>query len=106
MANSFVNIDDIHIDLIDQINPFQKAFEILSKAITTKTLKLIDDHIQSIKVEMTEEEALLLWPKIVEYRDRTGELPNLQSFDPKEKRMAEAIVFLRELKRKRQMGEI
>lgn len=105
MANSFVNIDDIHIDLIDQINPFQKAFEILSKAITTKTLKLIDDHIQSIKVEMTEEEALLLWPKIVEYRERTGELPNLQSFDPKEKRMAEAIVFLRELKRKRQMDE-
>lgn len=105
MANSFVNIDDIHIDLIDQINPFQKAFEILSKAITTKTLKLIDDHSQSIKVEMTEEEALLLWPKIVEYRERTGELPNLQSFDPKEKRMAEAIVFLRELKRKRQMDE-
>lgn len=105
MANSFVNIDDIHIDLIDQINPFQKAFEILSKSITATTLKLINEHIQAIKVEMTEEEALLLWPKIVEYRKRTGELPNLQSSDPKEKRMAEAIVFLRELKRKRQMGE-
>ncbi|MFZ7187016.1 DEAD/DEAH box helicase [Avibacterium avium] len=106
MANSFVNIDDIHIDLIDQINPFQKAFEILSKSITTTTLKLVDDYIQSIKIEMTEEEALLLWPKILEYREKTGELPNLQSFDPKEKRMAEAIVFLKELKRKRQMGEI
>ena len=106
MASSFVNIDDIHIDLIDQINPFQKAFEILSKSITSRTLKLIDEHIQAIKVEMTEEEALLLWPKIVEYRERTGELPNLQSHDPKEKRMAEAIVFLREQKRKRQMGEI
>ena len=55
---------------------------------------------------MTEEEALLLWSKIVEYRERTGELPNLQSHDPKEKRMAEAIVFLREQKRKRQMDEI
>lgn len=106
MANSFVNIDDIRIDLIDQINPFQKAFEILSKAITTKTLKLVDDYIQSIKIEMTEEEALALWPKIIEYRERTGELPNLQSFDQKEKRMAEAIMFLKELKRKRQMGEI
>ena len=105
MANSFVNIDDIHIELIDQINPFQKAFEILSKSITATTLKLINEHIQAIKVEMTEEEALLLWPKIIEYRERTGELPNLQSSDPKEKRMAEAIVFLRELKRKRQMGE-
>lgn len=106
MANSFVNIDDIHIDLIDQVNPFQKAFEILSKAITSKTLKLVDDYIQSIKIEMTKEEALALWPKILEYRERTGELPNLQSFDQKEKRMAEAIVFLRELKRQRQMGEI
>ena len=106
MASSFVIIDDIHIDLIDQINPFQKAFEILSKSITSRTLKLIDEHIQASKVEMTEEEALLLWSKIVEYRERTGELPNLQSHDPKEKRMAEAIVFLREQKRKRQMDEI
>ena len=69
-------------------------------------MKLVDDYIQSIKIEMTEEEALALWPKILEYRERTGELPNLQSFDQKEKRMAEAIVFLRELKRQRQMGEI
>lgn len=106
MANSFVNIDDIHIDLIDQVNPFQKAFEILSKAITSKTLRIIDEHIQAIKIEMTEEEALLLWSRIVEFRKSTGELPSLQSFDPREKRMAEAIVFLRELKRKRQMGEI
>ncbi len=28
MADSFVNIEDIHIDLIDQVNPFQKAFEV------------------------------------------------------------------------------
>lgn len=106
MANSFVNIDDIHIDLIDQVNPFQKAFEILSKAITSKTLRIIDEHIQAIKIEMTEEEALLLWSRILDFRKSTGELPSLQSFDPIEKRMAEAIVFLRELKRKRQMGEI
>lgn len=101
MAGSFVNIDDIHIDLIDQINPFQKAFEILSKSVTTQVLKLIDEHIQSIKIEMTEEEAILLWPKIKEWVSKTGVEPNLQSFDQKEKRMAEALVFLREQKRKR-----
>jgi superfamily II DNA or RNA helicase len=67
MAGSFVNIDDIHIDLIDQVNPFQKAFEILSKSVTTQVLKLIDEHIQSTKFEMTEEEAILLWPKIKEW---------------------------------------
>jgi hypothetical protein len=99
MAGSFVNIDDIHIDLIDRINPFQKAFEILSKSVTARVLKLIDEHIQSVKIEMTEEEAILLWPKIKEWRENTGEAPNLQSFNPKEKRMAEAVIFLRELKR-------
>lgn len=105
MANSFVNIDDIHIDLIDQVNPFQKAFEILSKSVTTQVLKLIDEHIQSIKIEMTEEEAILLWPKIKEWIGRTGEAPTLQSYDPKEKRMAEAIIYLRELKRQRMLNE-
>ena len=97
MAGSFVNIDDIHIDLIDTINPFQKAFEILSKSVTAQVLRLINEHIQSTKIE--------IWPKIKEWRERTGEAPSLQSFDPKEKRMAEAIIFLRELKRQRALNE-
>lgn len=102
MAGSFVNIDDIHIDLIDKVNPFQKAFEILSKSVTTQVLKLIDEHIQSTKIEMTEEEAILLWPKIKEWvKNNNGEQPSIQAFDHKEKRMAEALVFLRELKRKK-----
>lgn len=105
MAGSFVNIDDIHIDLIDTINPFQKAFEILSKSVTAQVLRLIDEHIQSTKIEMAEAEAIILWPKIKEWRERTGEAPSLQSFDPKEKRMAEAIIFLRELKRQRALNE-
>lgn len=105
MAGSFVNIDDIHIDLIDSINPFQKAFEILSKSVTAQVLRLIDEHIQSTKIEMTEAEAIILWPSIKTWRERTGEAPNLQSFDPKEKRMAEAIIFLRELKRQRALNE-
>jgi superfamily II DNA or RNA helicase len=105
MANSFVNIDDIHIDLIDQINPFQKAFEILSKSVTTQVLKLINEHIQSIKIDMTEEEAVILWPQIKAWKEKTGEVPDIRSYDPKEKRMAEALVFLRELKRQRALNE-
>lgn len=104
MANSFVNIDDIHIDLIDQVNPFQKAFEILSKSVTTQVLKLIDEHIQSIKIEMTEEEAIIYWPLIKAWKEKTGEIPDIRSYDPKEKRMAEALVFLRELKRQRALN--
>jgi len=107
MAGSFVNIDDIHIDLIDKINPFQKAFEILSKSVTTQVLKLINEHIQSTKFEMTEEEAILLWPKIKEWvKNNKGLQPNIQAFDHKEKRMAEALVFLRELKRKKALADV
>lgn len=101
MANSFVNIEDIHIDLIDQINPFQKAFEILSKSVTTQVFRLINEHIQSIKIDMTEDEAKILWPQFKAWKEQTGEAPNIQSRDPKEKRMAEAFVFLRELARQK-----
>ena len=101
MAGSFVNIDEVHIDLIDQVNPFQKYFEILSKSVTSQVLKSIDDYIQSTKIEMTEDEAILLWPKIKDYTRNTGKRPSIQSYDPKEKRMAEAVIFLREMKRKK-----
>lgn len=101
MAGSFVNIDDIHIDLIDKINPFQRAFEILSKSVTTSVLKAIQDTITVAKIDMTEEEAIILWPKIKEWVTKTSEQPNIQSFDPKEQRMAQALIFLREEKRKR-----
>lgn len=101
MAGSFVNIDEIHIELIDKINPFQKAFEILSKSVTTSVLKAIQDTISLTKIDITEEEAILLWPKIKDWVARTGEQPDIQSFDPKEQRMAQALVFLREEKRKR-----
>jgi superfamily II DNA or RNA helicase len=103
MAGSFVDIDLIEIDLIDTINPFQKAFEILSKSVTTTVLRAIQDTINVAKLEITEEEAVLLWPKIKEWAKQHGE-PSLQSFDQKEQRMAQALVFLREAKRKKQQN--
>jgi len=104
MAGQFVNIDDLHIDLIDRINPFQKAFEILSKSVTTKVLKVIQDVIESTRIQMTLEEALLLWPKINDFVKTFKKEPSLQSTDPLERRMAEAIIFLKEQKRKQQNG--
>lgn len=101
MAGSFVDIDDIHIDLIDTINPFQKAFEILSKSVTTKVLKVIQDHIEATRINMTFEEAKILWPKIKEFAVLYKREPSLQSNDPLEKRMAECIIYLKDEKRKR-----
>ncbi|MAL59702.1 MAG: ATP-dependent helicase [Flavobacteriaceae bacterium] len=100
MAGRFVNIDDINIDLIDTINPFQKAFEILSKSVTASVFKAIQETIDATRIQMTEEEAIILWPKIKSWITKTGEQPSIQSFDPQERRLAEAIIFLKEQKRK------
>jgi len=105
MADQFINIDDLHIDLIDRINPFQKAFEILSKSVTTKVLKVIQDVIEATRIQMTLEEALLLWPKINDFVKTFRKEPNLHSNDPLERRMAEGIIFLKEQKRKTQNGQ-
>ena len=105
MANQFINIEDLHIDLIDKINPFQKAFEILSKSVTPKVLKVIQDVIEATRIQMTLEEALLLWPKINDFVKTFKRNPVLQSSDPLERRMAEAIIYLKEQKRKNQNGQ-
>lgn len=101
MADKFINIDDIHIDLIDTINPFQKAFEILSKSVTTKVLKVIQDTIEATRIKMDFEEAKILWPKIVEFKKMYDKEPSLNANDPLERRMAECIIYLKEEKRKR-----
>lgn len=102
MAGKFINIDDLHIDLIDSINPFQRAFEILSKKVTVPVLKLIQESIEATRIQMTVEEAIILWPKINEFVKTFKKEPSLHSLDPLEIRMAEAIIFLKEQKRKAQ----
>lgn len=104
MADQFVNIDDLHIDLIDRINPFQKAFEILSKSVTTKVLRVIQEAIESTRITMDFEEARILWPKIIDFKKTFDRQPSLQSSDPLERRMAECIIYLKEEKRKRANG--
>ena len=101
LADKFINIDDIHIDLIDAVNPFQKAYEILSKSVTTKVLKVIQDTIEATRIKMDFEEAKILWPKIVEFKKLHDKEPSLNANDPLERRMAECVIYLKEEKRKR-----
>ena len=101
MAGKFVNLDDIHIDLIDSVNPFQKAFEILSKSVTTKVLKIIQESIEATRIKMDFDEAKILWPKIQEFVKTFKREPTIDSNDPLERRMAECVIYLKEEKRKR-----
>jgi len=94
MAGKFVNINDITIDLIDTVNPFQRAFEILSKSITKQVLGVIQDVIDSTRIDITEDEARILWPKVNAFMRKTGRPPNIRSEDSQERRIAEALLFL------------
>lgn len=98
MAGQFVNIEDLNIDLIDKINPFQEAFEILSKSVTSSVLRVIQDTIDSSRIEMIPEEVRILWPKAKEFFERTGRKPEVTSSDPLEKRLAEAVLYLKKIK--------
>jgi hypothetical protein len=104
MAGKFVNIDDIHIDLIDRVNPFQKAFEILSKSVTTNVLRIIQETIEATRIQMDFEEAKILWPKVLEFVKTNSRQPSFTALDPIEKRMAECIVYLKEEKRKQDLN--
>lgn len=97
MAEKFVNIDELHINLIDSVNPFQRAFEVLSKSVTPSVLRLIQDTITSTKIEFSEEEALALFPKIKTWKQVHGKNPDIRSEDSAEKRLAAALLFLQNL---------
>lgn len=97
MADKFINIDELHIDLIDQVNPFQRAFEILSKAINTDTLRLIQDSIESTRMQMSKEEAIALWPKVQEFVRDNNRNPDLNSRNGRERELAQCIIYLRRL---------
>jgi len=105
MAGKFVNIEELHIDLIDRVNPFQKAFEVLSKSVTAKLLKVIQETIDAGRIQMTDEEAVILYrDKIGPFIKAHGREPNINSTDPLERRQAEALVYLRNKKRQRASG--
>ncbi|EKB47218.1 hypothetical protein B879_04188 [Cecembia lonarensis LW9] len=86
MAEKFVNIDDIDINLIDSVNPFQRAFEVMSKSVTPNVLRIISDTITATRVEISEQEALLLWPKITRRGSRLTAVSRMcAAKDPNEK---------------------
>ena len=82
MTGQFVNIDDLDIDMIVRVNPFQKAYEILSKSVTQTGPKIIRDTIESTRIDMSFEEAKFLWPKVNEFVNTFKREPDVNSLDP------------------------
>ncbi len=98
LADSFINVDELDIDLIYRINPFAATYEILSKELNTSTLKAIQDYIFASRIDVTDDEAEKLWPEVETYFQDHGSEPNRDSLDPHERRLAEVLAYLRKLK--------
>lgn len=105
LANKMINLNDLDINLIDGINPFQRAYEVVSKSLTPDVLRTIQYVIEDKRSEkLTTEEAILLFTKYlpkwrVEHPGKTK--PELTDGDPLARRIAMAIEHLRQLKRQK-----
>lgn len=95
LANSFVNLDELSIDLIDSINPFQHAFEVISKRVGADVFRVIQDTIAGSRIDMSDEDALALVPQIKAFVvAHDGKYPAINSPDKNEKLLAQAQAYL------------
>ena len=105
IANRFVNLNDLDINLIAEINPFQRAYEVVSKSLTPEVLRIIQYAIEDKRMEkLTDEEAILLFTKYLpKWREENpGKVkPEITDGDPLARRIAMAIEHLRNLKRQK-----
>ncbi|CAK0766145.1 putative ATP-dependent helicase YeeB [Gammaproteobacteria bacterium] len=93
-VRKFVNVRDLDIDLIDRINPFDAAYAVLAKAMDEKLLRQVQDSIAAKKVKIPEDEARELAKRALQFKNERGSLPNINSADPWERRMAEGVAAL------------
>lgn len=95
VGERFINIEKLNIDLIASVNPFQGAYEILSKSVDAPMLKTIQDTVTANRAGVSEEEAVLLWPNVQEFYAEHQQEPSPQSNDPYERRLGEVLAFVR-----------
>lgn len=106
LANRFVNINKLSINLIDSINPFQRAYEVLSKTVDAPTLRIIQDTIAEQKFNLTLEQAIILFkgPLKQYIAEHDGRLPKPDDPDPKVRELAVAFQMIRNQKARQMAG--
>ena len=106
VANRFINIQDLNINLIDSVNPFQRAYEILSKTIDSDTLRIIQNCVAAQQFDISLERAIELckgpYQKYMETHG--GNRPSVKDADPKVRELAVAFNYIKDLKIRHQKG--
>ncbi len=93
-VRKFINVRDLDIDLIDRINPFDAAYAVLAIAMDEKSLRQVQAAIAAKKVSIPEDEARELAKRALQFKNERGRLPDINSADAWEKRMAEGVAAL------------
>ena len=100
-GNKLIKVDELSIDLIRQVCPFQEAYKVMSKNLDVPTLKIIQREIDKNKYNFTTEELLVIYPLIKRFVSENQRKPLKDSVDEYERRLAFALVKLNELRNKR-----
>ena len=98
MADKFINVDQLDINLIESINPFQRAYDVMSQNINSDTLRLIERSIDAKKYDFTDEELVQLYKNAKQFVAEHGRRPDKNSNNEEEVRMAYALAKLADLR--------
>ena len=86
-----MDVRDLDIDLIDRINPFDAAYAVLAKAMDEKTLRQVQASIAAKRLSIPHDEARELAQRALQFKRERGRLPDINSQDAWERRMAEGV---------------
>jgi hypothetical protein len=89
-----LEVKELDIDLIDRINPFEAAYSILSKTMDSGLLKQVEAAIAGKRINIPLDEARDLARRALRFKTERGRLPDINSADAWERRMAEGIAVL------------
>ncbi|WP_268912551.1 DEAD/DEAH box helicase [Lentilactobacillus sp. SPB1-3] len=105
MADKFVNVDELDINLIDSINPFQRAYDVLSQNIDSDVLRTIQRSIDAKKFDFDEQTLVYLYNQSKIFMEQNGRLPDKESHDELEVKMAYALSTLADMRARRHQNE-
>jgi hypothetical protein len=97
-----MDVRDLDIDLIDSINPFDAAYAVLAKAMDEKTLRQVQANIEGKRVSIPYDEARGLAHRALQFKRERGRVPDINSQDAWEKRMAEGVAAFARYKAQQQ----
>ena len=101
-----IDVEKLDINMIDKINPFQRAYEIMSTNINSSTLRILQREIDSKKYDFSEDELRIIYPQILKFiSENDGKLPDKSSDDEMERKYAYALIKLKTMKEKKERLE-